>query len=208
MTVGYEFGFKRPLDVVKTRPTDWEEPRFDLAPFLRLVNGLKATHPLLRGEGVLRRLDWGGSAVTVLRRWSDETGTHRGVLVVNRDLTVEREVTVDRSELPGSAEVLRPCRDARPLAGGPVPDRLTLAPAEVVRPAVGACPAVGARPAVGASPPEGACPAYNPGPPSTTVDQEDRPRTMSSRYYQQRPSSAGRARDAKRLAQYPALNLQ
>ena len=33
-----------------------------------------------------------------------------------------------------------------------------LAPAEVVRPAVGACPAVGARPAVGASPPEGACP--------------------------------------------------
>ena len=132
MTVGYEFGFQRPLDVVKTRPTDWEEPRFDLAPFLRLVNGLKAAHPLLRGEGVLRRLDWGGSAVTVLRRWSDEAGTHRGVLVVNRDLTVEREVTVDRSELPAGAEVLRPCRDARPLAGGPVPDRLALAPAEVV----------------------------------------------------------------------------
>jgi len=132
MTVGYEFGFQRPLDVVKTRPTDWEEPRFDLATFLRRVNGLKATHPLLRGEGVLRRLDWGGSEVTVLRRWSDEAGSHRGVVVINRDLTGQREVTVDRSELPGGSTVLRPCRDGWPVTGCAVPDRLALAPAEVV----------------------------------------------------------------------------
>jgi len=132
MTVGYEFGFQRPLDVVKTRPTDWEEPRFDLATFLRRVNGLKATHPLLRGEGVLRRLDWGGSEVTVLRRWSDEAGSHRGVVVINRDLAGQREVTVDRSELPRGGAVLRPCRDGWPVTGCAVPDRLALAPAEVV----------------------------------------------------------------------------
>ncbi len=132
MTVGYEFGFQRPLDVVTTRPTDWEEPRFDLARFLRRVNRLKAAHPLLRGEGVLRGLDWGAPDVTVLRRWSDEAGTHRGVIVVNRDVAGEREVTVDRSELPGGCEVLRPCREAWPSAGCEVPDRLPLAPAEIV----------------------------------------------------------------------------
>lgn len=132
MTVGYEFGFQRPLDVVKTRPTDWEAPRFDLSAFVRRVNALKAAHPLLRGEGVLRRLDWGAPDVTVLRRWSDEAGTHRGVVVVNRDPAGPREVTVDRSELPGGCRVLRLCRDAGPPAGCRVPERLALAPAEVV----------------------------------------------------------------------------
>lgn len=132
MTVGYEFGFQRALDVVKTRPVDWEEPRFDLAAFLRRVNGLKASHPLLRGEGLLRPLDWGAPAVTVLRRWADEVGTHRGVIVVNRDAAAPREVVVDRRELPSGCQVLRPCRDGWPSAERAVPGRLPLAPAEVV----------------------------------------------------------------------------
>src|SRR5262249_19293720 len=49
-TVGYEFGFRRRLDVVKTRPADREEARFDLTGFIGQVNALKRRHPLLAGE--------------------------------------------------------------------------------------------------------------------------------------------------------------
>ena len=80
MPIGYEWGFERPLDVVKTRPEDWEPARFDLCGYIGAVNRLKAAHPLLGGEGVLRRLDWGQPDVTVLRRWSDDSGTHRGAV--------------------------------------------------------------------------------------------------------------------------------
>jgi starch synthase (maltosyl-transferring) len=131
MTIGYEFGFRRALDVVKTRPADWEAPRLDLGGFLRRMNGLKAAHPLLATEGVLRVLDWSGTDVTALRRWSDETGTHRGVILMNRSVRGASQVRVVREELPPGARLLRPCRDEAPISGEPVPPAVWLAPAEI-----------------------------------------------------------------------------
>jgi len=131
LTVGYEFGFRRALDVVKTTPADWEAPRFDLRDFLRRVNALKTRHPLLATEGVLRRVETGGDGVTALRRWSDERGTHRGVILINSDSGAFREVEVPAEELPASARLYRPCRDDVPDAGFPVPRAVRLAPAEV-----------------------------------------------------------------------------
>jgi len=131
LTIGYEFGFRRPLDVVRTRPSDWEEPLFDLGPFLHRVNALKARHPLLRTEGVLRRLDWGADDVTVLRRWSDEAGTHRGIILINRSPTEDHEIIVEPDEPTPGSRLLQPCRDGVPEGGWPVPDVVRLAPAEV-----------------------------------------------------------------------------
>src|SRR5204863_9952534 len=67
ITIGYEFGFVRPLDVVKTRPADWEEPHFDLTGLMTRVNGLKHRQPLLSVAGVLKTLDGGGPDVAVLK---------------------------------------------------------------------------------------------------------------------------------------------
>jgi len=131
ITVGYEFGFVRPLDVVKTRPADWEEPKFDLQPFIGRVNRLKRSHPLLAGEGLLLALDWNAADVAVLRRWSDAGGAHRGVILANRSTDVPAEVGVDRGELPPAPRLYRPCLDAAPEDGADVPDRIALAPAEV-----------------------------------------------------------------------------
>ena len=132
MTVGYEFGFRSQLHVVRTRPADWEQPTFDLQAFVRRVNRLKAEHPLLEGEGVLRALDWGAPDVAVLLRASDPAGTHRGVIAANRSLDGAREVAVDRAALPAEARLLRLCADRMPARGAAVPDRLRLEPAEVV----------------------------------------------------------------------------
>ena len=131
MPIGFEFGFERRLDVVATRPDDWEEPRFDIGLFIRQVNRLKLRHPLLAGEGVLRRLDWKAPDVTTLRRWSDAAGTHRGVVLMNRSTTTAAAVTVDPAELAPVARLFRLCRDSLPPRGDPLPPVVRLDPAEL-----------------------------------------------------------------------------
>ena len=131
ITMGYESGFQRRLDVVATRPGDSEPPRFSLGPFIRRVNDLKARHPLLATEGVLRRLNWRGADVTALSRWSDDTGTHRGVVLLNRSTTARREVGVDEGELPPGARLFRFDADGMRAHGDPVLPVVGLEPAEV-----------------------------------------------------------------------------
>ncbi|MBD5633657.1 MAG: DUF3416 domain-containing protein, partial [Candidatus Eremiobacteraeota bacterium] len=68
MPMGFEFGFERKLDVVATRPEDWEEPRFDLTSFVTDVNAMKAALPVLNEEGAERLLaPPGAGAVALLR---------------------------------------------------------------------------------------------------------------------------------------------
>jgi starch synthase (maltosyl-transferring) len=129
--VGYEFGFRRPLDVVRTRPADWESPSFDLTGFLARVNALKRAHPLLAGEGVLRRCEPETGEVTVLARWSDDAGTVRGLVLVNRDPAAPRTVALESVPVPAGARLFRPCRDDVPAGGIDLADPVALAPAEV-----------------------------------------------------------------------------
>ncbi len=50
MTMGYEFGFRRPLHVVRTTPEDWEVTGTDLTSFIAGVNALKKSRPVFREE--------------------------------------------------------------------------------------------------------------------------------------------------------------
>jgi starch synthase (maltosyl-transferring) len=131
ITVGYEFGFRRPLDVVRTRPADWEPPSFDLTGFIARVNALKRAHPLLAGEGVLRPWEPAVEGVTVLERWADDAGTVRGLVLVNRDPASPRTVELGSAPVPAGARLLRPCRDDAPVGGVDLAASVTLAPAEV-----------------------------------------------------------------------------
>jgi starch synthase (maltosyl-transferring) len=131
LTIGYEFGFRRPLDVVTTRPSDWEDAAFDLVPFIGYVNALKRRHPLLRTEGVLSLIASGGD-VAVIRRWSDQTGTHRGVVAVNRNAAEPLTILLTREDLPPDPRVYRLCREDTAVEAVPSDDVVALAPAEVV----------------------------------------------------------------------------
>ncbi len=131
ITVGYEFGFRRPLDVVRTRPSDWEPAAFDLTGFIGRVNALKRRHPLLAGEGALRPAP-GAEDVTVLERWADEAGALRGLVVVNRNPAEWRELSLASAAVPEGARLFQVCRDGTAPDGAPLPPSLRLAPAEVV----------------------------------------------------------------------------
>ena len=103
MPIGYEYGFTRRLDVVRTRPEDWEEPRFDLTAFIAEVNGVKQECSALSVEGPQQRLQGAEPAMVSLLRWSDETGTGNGALVLI-NTSAEHGMVVDPSVLLGQVE--------------------------------------------------------------------------------------------------------
>jgi starch synthase (maltosyl-transferring) len=68
MSMGYEYGFRRRMHVVKTRADDWEEPPFVIEDFVTAINRMKARVPLLNEEGPQARLTPEDHPVVALRR--------------------------------------------------------------------------------------------------------------------------------------------
>jgi starch synthase (maltosyl-transferring) len=66
--IGYEFGFRKKLHVVETRPDDWEEQLFDLSTFIGEVNRMKAAVPVLNEEGPQKRIFMSDDRVVCLLR--------------------------------------------------------------------------------------------------------------------------------------------
>nr|WP_281241286.1 alpha-amylase family glycosyl hydrolase [Roseospirillum parvum] len=68
LPVGYELGFARRLDVVGSRPGQWEVPRFDISAAIGAINRAKASHLALSAEVPMRRLDSPTGVVGLLRQ--------------------------------------------------------------------------------------------------------------------------------------------
>jgi starch synthase (maltosyl-transferring) len=132
MPVGYEFGFRRQVNVVSSMPTDWERRHWDLRAFVTRVNRLKLAHPLLHGEGHLRVVGDIGGDTLVLQRTTDD-GAARGWIAINKVWAEPREM--DFAAFVGDADgyrLFRVCRDDAPEEGEAVPRTLELDRAEVV----------------------------------------------------------------------------
>ncbi|HEY2524831.1 MAG TPA: alpha-amylase family glycosyl hydrolase [Candidatus Binataceae bacterium] len=86
MPTGFEYGFRRRLDVVKTVPDDWEEPAWDLTGFIAAVNRLKASRRVFNEEGPIEAVDCGNPALFAFRK-SSRDGAERALVVLNKDRT-------------------------------------------------------------------------------------------------------------------------
>jgi len=84
MPVGFEFGFRRPLHVVETRPDDWEEPSLDLTDFIRHLNRVKAEHPILREEAPIELLPCDNPNILFYWKGSDRVG-QEALILLNKD---------------------------------------------------------------------------------------------------------------------------
>jgi starch synthase (maltosyl-transferring) len=109
--IGFEYGFTRPLHVVSTRPTDWEEPLFDLSPFIAEVNAMKAAEPALNEEGPQYRLYAAGDEAAVLVRQTAEGGAR---VITGINPRPDRVAAVDLSAVPGIAEAGGAVREITP----------------------------------------------------------------------------------------------
>lgn len=129
MPVGYEFGFRRQVNVVETMPSDWERRHFDLRAFIARVNRLKLAHPVLQGEGHLRPATKLGAEVLILER---ATAGGQGWILVNTGAEADRKVDLGPLDAEAASYRLhRVCLDATPRDGEPLPQELTLRRAEV-----------------------------------------------------------------------------
>jgi starch synthase (maltosyl-transferring) len=84
MPMGYEYGFAKPLHVVNTRPSDWEETPNDLTDFIRSVNKIKANHEVFQEESLTEVLPHPNPGILVLWKAAPRSG-REALLVLNKD---------------------------------------------------------------------------------------------------------------------------
>ena len=90
MPIGTEYGFARPLDVVHTRPEDWEPERFDLTHYVAALNAARARSAALNREGMERRITGRDQAVVGLLRLDGDhllESNSAALLLLNPDAT-------------------------------------------------------------------------------------------------------------------------
>jgi starch synthase (maltosyl-transferring) len=106
MPIGFEYGFRRRLNVVETRPQDWETPQWDLCDFITKVNALKASHRVFNEEGPIDLIEVGNPQICALVKWSRDRG-ERAVLLLNKDRQHPQSCTLAQvgSALSGTRQV-------------------------------------------------------------------------------------------------------
>ncbi len=127
MPVGYEYGFTRPLNVVETRPEDWEQTGLDFCPFITSVNRLKLEIGAFGGEGRLEALGPYDRPTIVLRKTA---GDHGALVLVNKDWHKSQCLGLEHLERAATTDLIR-IRPAGEVEREPVPERVVLDPAEI-----------------------------------------------------------------------------
>ncbi len=95
MPVGFEFGFRKRMHVVETRPQDWETTGIDLRPFVGAVNRIKREHRIFLEECPQSVLPYSNPNILLL--WKASTrGPAESLLILNKDVTHHQEFTTDR----------------------------------------------------------------------------------------------------------------
>ena len=118
MPMGYEFGFKKRLHVVHTRPQDWETPTYDLSNYIAGVNRMKKGCPVLQEEGPMTRVNAPGEPVVMLLKSRDK---QRGRVLAMINATREEQ----RASIPHLGDLLgRPKRAWQDLTPDMIPLKL------------------------------------------------------------------------------------
>jgi starch synthase (maltosyl-transferring) len=84
MPIGFEYGFRRRLDVVKTQPEDWETPQWDLSEFIASVNRLKSAYRVFNEEGPIEAVETGNARVFAFVKSSLDK-KERALILLNTD---------------------------------------------------------------------------------------------------------------------------
>jgi len=132
MPIGYEFGFRKKLDVVSTCPTDWEATSFDIQRFIKRVNELKIEHAVLHDEGELKTAI-SDSNILVLERRTGQSSSQLAWVLVNKSKGRHTTVNLDGIAISPQHRLHRICRDENSSPELPVLGQtMVLDPAELV----------------------------------------------------------------------------
>ena len=94
MPIGFEYGFRKPLDVIHTTPADWEHTGIDLCPYIAKVNALKKGHPVFQEESPTSILPCQNPNVLLMWKASVKH-KDEALLILNKDLAQHQEFRTD-----------------------------------------------------------------------------------------------------------------
>jgi len=94
MPIGFEFGFRKPLHVVKTTPADWENTEIDLCSYIAKVNSIKKEHPVFHEESVTNILHCHNPNILLLWKASAKRSAE-ALLILNKDLWHHQDFYTD-----------------------------------------------------------------------------------------------------------------
>jgi starch synthase (maltosyl-transferring) len=116
--IGYEYGFRKKLHVVDTRPKDWEKPVFNLTRYIAEVNRMKASLPVLNEEGPQRAVLLGdGQIVGLLRRAMRGPGWTAALVNSDRSRPVTARIEWPDVDVFQLGREVTPGRMGRPWSG-------------------------------------------------------------------------------------------
>jgi len=127
MPMGFEFGFEKPLHVVATTPSDWEQPKVDLCDFIRHLNRIKSRYPVFREESATLLLDHPNPAIMML--WKGSTRTNQeALLILNKNVRQPEHFYLEDLYRYVQSSPLRDVSPEWPLDYLPTPFQFDLAP--------------------------------------------------------------------------------
>jgi starch synthase (maltosyl-transferring) len=94
MPIGFEYGFRKPLHVVHTKPEDWESTSIDLSGFITAVNAIKHKYPVFREECPTSILPCDNP--NILLMWKASVNHKDEALVIlNKDISRHQDFQTD-----------------------------------------------------------------------------------------------------------------
>jgi hypothetical protein len=93
ITVGFEYGFRRKIDVVKTNPSWWENSYFDISEQIRKVNEIKGAYKVFNEDNIIEILNFGDDFLFGFTKMSQDGG-EKVLIVANTDGFNKRSVYI------------------------------------------------------------------------------------------------------------------
>ncbi|MCP5159646.1 MAG: alpha-amylase [Gammaproteobacteria bacterium] len=82
--IGFEYGFRRRLHVVETRPGDWEQPNIDLCEFIAKVNAIKQQYLIFQEECPTTILPYQNPNILLMWKASARS-QEEALIILNKD---------------------------------------------------------------------------------------------------------------------------
>jgi starch synthase (maltosyl-transferring) len=94
MPMGFEFGFRKPLHVVHTKPDDWEKTEIDLSAYIANVNAIKRKYTVFQEESPTSILPCDNP--NILLMWKASVNhKDEALLILNKDISRHQDFHTD-----------------------------------------------------------------------------------------------------------------
>ncbi len=95
MPIGFEYGFRRSLHVVKSRPEDWEDTGNDLTGFIKKVNDIKGQYSIFHEDSPTQRLYCCHNPNVVIFWKGSTRSKEEALLIYNKDIHNKQNVYIE-----------------------------------------------------------------------------------------------------------------